>query len=109
MANSKFKRYIHATIGFLFVIVAAIGAVLPGIPTVGPLMLASFFLLKSSPALEKRLVRNRFFGKYLAHLDGNWRYQVLADRNSSDRGTDRDHFHLALPERIRTRDRQLAE
>ena len=70
MANSKLKRYTHATIGLLFVIVAAVGAVLPGIPTVGPLMLASFFLLKSSPALEKRLVRNRFFAKYLAYIDG---------------------------------------
>ncbi|MGY8749040.1 MAG: YbaN family protein [Pirellulales bacterium] len=70
MANSKFKRYTHAAIGILFVILAAVGAVLPGIPTVGPLMLASFFLLKSSPALEKRLVRNRFFAKYLAYIDG---------------------------------------
>ena len=70
MANSKLKRYTHATIGLLFVIVAAVGAVLPGIPTVGPLMLASYFLLKSSPALEKRLVRNRFFAKYLAYIDG---------------------------------------
>ena len=70
MANSKLKRYTHATIGLLFVVVAAVGAVLPGIPTVGPLMLASFFLLKSSPALEKRLVRNRFFAKYLAYIDG---------------------------------------
>ena len=70
MANSKLKRYTHATIGLLFVIVAAVGAVLPGIPTVGPLMLASFFLLKSSPALEKRLVRNRFVAKYLAYIDG---------------------------------------
>lgn len=70
MANSKLKRYTHVMIGLLFVIVAAVGAVLPGIPTVGPLMLASFFLLKSSPALEKRLVRNRFFAKYLAYIDG---------------------------------------
>ena len=70
MAKSKLKRYTHATIGLLFVIVAAVGAVLPGIPTVGPLMLASFFLLKSSPALEKRLVRNHFFAKYLAYIDG---------------------------------------
>jgi hypothetical protein len=70
LANSKLKRYTHATLGLIFVIVAAAGAVLPGIPTVGPLMLASFFLLKSSPALEKRLVRNRFFAKYLAYIDG---------------------------------------
>jgi hypothetical protein len=70
VANSTFKRYTNATLGLMFVFVAAAGAVLPGIPTVGPLMLASFFLLKSSPALEKRLVRNQFFAKYLAYIDG---------------------------------------
>jgi len=66
----KPKRIVFAVIGVGLVGLAGIGAVLPGIPTVGPLMLASFFLLKSSPALEKRLVRNRFFGKYVCYLDG---------------------------------------
>ena len=67
---SRPKRFVFAVIGVGLVGLAGIGAVLPGIPTVGPLMLASFFLLKSSPALEKRLVRNRFFGKYICYLDG---------------------------------------
>lgn len=68
--NSRPKRYLYAAVGVFLVGLAAIGAVLPGIPTVGPLMLASFFLLKSFPSLEKRLVRNRFFGKYIRYLDG---------------------------------------
>ena len=54
-----------------FVAIAAIGVLLPGIPTVGPLLLASLFLLKSSPSLERRLIRNRFFAKYLPYLDGS--------------------------------------
>ena len=70
MEHSKLKRFLFALFGILLVGLAGIGAVLPGIPTVGPLMLASFLLLKSSPALEKRLVRNRFFGKYICYLDG---------------------------------------
>jgi len=69
--TSVFKRRLYASIGVAMVGVAAIGAMLPGIPTVGPLLLASFFLMKSSPALEERLIRNRFFGKYLGYLDGS--------------------------------------
>jgi uncharacterized membrane protein YbaN (DUF454 family) len=68
--NSKLKRYFFAVVGILLVGLAGIGVVLPGIPTVGPLMLASFFLLKSSPALERRLIRNRFFARYIGYLDG---------------------------------------
>ena len=71
MATPRPKRYLFAAIGIILVGLAGIGAVVPGIPTVGPLMLASFFLLKSSPALEKRLIRNRFFGKYIGYLDGS--------------------------------------
>lgn len=65
------KRILYAAIGILLVGLAGIGAVLPGIPTVGPLMLASYFLLKSFPALEQRLVRNRFFARYIGYLDGS--------------------------------------
>lgn len=65
------KRIMYAAIGILLVGLAGIGAVLPGIPTVGPLMLASYFLLKSSRSLEQRLVRNRFFAKYVGYLDGS--------------------------------------
>ena len=78
MKNSKFKRCVFAVLGILLVGLAAIGAVLPGIPTVGPLMLASFLLVKSAPALEKRLIRNRFFAKYLYYLDGTNEMPVKA-------------------------------
>ena len=58
-------------LGVFFVVFAGVGAVLPGIPTVGPLLLGSFFLTKSSPALEKRMIRNKFFARYLPYLDGS--------------------------------------
>ena len=52
-------------------VLAGVGVALPGIPTVGPLLLGSFFLTKSSPALEKRLIRNKFFARYPPYLDGS--------------------------------------
>ena len=69
-AKSPIKRAILALLGIFFVFVAAIGVFLPGIPTVGPLLLASVLLTKSSPRLEAKLVRNKFFARYLAYVDG---------------------------------------
>ncbi len=63
------RRFLLALIGVLFVGVGAIGAVLPGIPTVGPLLLASFCFSKSCPWLEQRLIRNRFFARFHRYLD----------------------------------------
>ena len=60
-----------AGLGLLFVGIAAIGVILPGVPTAGPLIIASIFLTKSSPSLERRLIRNRFFARYLVYLDGS--------------------------------------
>lgn len=53
------------------VAIGAIGIFLPGIPTVGPLILASFLFAKSYPPLEQRLIRNRLFARYLGYLDGS--------------------------------------
>ena len=76
------KRWLMACLGVFFVGVAGVGVVLPGIPTVGPLLLASVFLTKSSPALERRLVRNRFFAKYLQYVDGKEELSPQAKRTS---------------------------
>ncbi len=64
------RRVVFAGVGILFVVIAAIGVFLPGIPTLGPLLVASFLLTKSCPALEHRLVRNRFFSPYLRIMNG---------------------------------------
>ncbi len=63
------RRYLLALIGVLFTGLAAVGAVLPGIPTVGPLLLASYCFSKSCPWLEQRLIRNRFFARFHHYLD----------------------------------------
>ena len=64
------KRVLFIVAGTGCVCVAAIGAVLPGIPTLGPLLLGSLLLARSHPELERRLVRNRFFAPYLPYIDG---------------------------------------
>lgn len=76
------RRWALAAVGLLLVFVAAIGVVLPGIPTTGPLILASICLTKSCPWLEERLVRSRFFAPFHRYLDGEaempWRARVVA-------------------------------
>ncbi len=76
------RRFFLGVLGLLLVLLAAIGVVLPGIPTTGPLILASICLTKSSPRLERMLVRSRFFAPFHRYLDGEaempWRAKVIA-------------------------------
>lgn len=45
-----------------FFILGAIGVVVPGLPTTPFLLLTSYCLMRSSPKLNDRLLRSRFFG-----------------------------------------------
>ncbi len=63
------KRGALIVTGLFFVGLGAIGVFLPGIPTAGPLILASICLTKSSPRLERILVRSRFFAPFHKYLD----------------------------------------
>lgn len=81
-ARSPIRRAVYAVLGVLFVGIAAAGVVLPGIPTAGPLIVASIFLTKSSPALERKLIRNQFFARYLHYLDGTTEMTPRAKRTS---------------------------
>lgn len=64
------KRHCFTTAGVFCVAVGFVGIVLPGLPTTGPLLLASYLLTKGNPRLEKLLVRHRVFRRYLHYLDG---------------------------------------
>jgi uncharacterized membrane protein YbaN (DUF454 family) len=64
-------RYLLATAGIMLVGIGWIGAFLPGVPTVGPLLLASYCFARSCPWLENRLIRNRFFAPFLQYMDGD--------------------------------------
>lgn len=69
--STKGTNFLLVAVGIAFVGLGAIGAFLPGIPTVGPLLVASFCFSKSCPWLEQRLIRNRFFARFHGYLDGN--------------------------------------
>jgi uncharacterized membrane protein YbaN (DUF454 family) len=67
----RVQRWTYLALGFVCVGLATGGVFLPGLPTTIFLILASYFLMRSCPWLEDRLVRkNRFFGAYLKYLDG---------------------------------------
>jgi len=55
-------RYLWAGLGLLCVALAAIGVVLPLLPTVPFLLLAAFFFARSSSRLHHWLISHRTFG-----------------------------------------------
>ncbi len=59
----------YGTLGLVLVAVAVAGALLPGIPTVMPLLIGSYFLSKCSPRLRDRILDWRLFRRYRAFLD----------------------------------------
>lgn len=62
------KKWLWIALGLLFVGLAYIGAVTPGIPTTFFALLAAWAFSKSSPKLHKWLYGHPLFGKYLT----NW-------------------------------------
>lgn len=63
-------RWLLAGIGVVSTGLAALGAMLPGLPTTVFLIVASYCFAKSCPWLEERLLRNRLFAPYMAWVDG---------------------------------------
>lgn len=59
------KKYSLLALGIFFVILGAIGAVLPLLPTTPFLILALSCFAKSSPRFHQALLNNRFFGEPL--------------------------------------------
>jgi len=56
------KRVLFVALGLVFVGMAYLGAILPGLPTTPWVLLASYFFSRSSPRLERWLKRSPFFG-----------------------------------------------
>ncbi len=68
--RSRLGRWALAALGVASVALAAIGAVVPGLPTTVFLIVASWCFARSCPWLEERLVRIPLFRPFLGYLDG---------------------------------------
>jgi len=62
---SGWKKFTFLFLAGLFFVLGLLGILLPGLPTTPFLLLTSYFLVRSSPALNNRLLRSRLFGPLL--------------------------------------------
>lgn len=67
---NRLVRWSFVAAGTTFVGIGAVGVLLPGIPTVGPLLIACWLFSKSCPHLEQRLIRTPYFAPFQRYLDG---------------------------------------
>lgn len=71
------KKWLYSALGCLFVALAALGVALPGIPTTPFLILASYFFVRSSPRMHRKLLESRTFGPVLRDWE---RHRALRPR-----------------------------
>jgi uncharacterized membrane protein YbaN (DUF454 family) len=62
-------RILFLILGILNVILAVIGAILPGMPTTVFLIAASYCFARSCPWLEERLLRMKVFAPYIGFIN----------------------------------------
>ncbi len=60
------RRIAFFGLGGVFFVLGMVGIVLPGLPTTPFLLLTSYFLARSSPRLQRRLLSNRLVGPILS-------------------------------------------
>lgn len=70
-------RGLYLIIAALFFVFAVINIVVPGLPTTPLLLLTSYFLVRSSPALNQRLLDSRMFGPILK----DWQREGIVRRH----------------------------
>lgn len=60
--RKKLKQYLFITLGWIFVVLGAIGAVLPLLPTTPFLILALACFAENSPRFHRMLINHKWFG-----------------------------------------------
>ncbi|MDA7980265.1 MAG: YbaN family protein [Pirellulales bacterium] len=63
------RRAVYVGLALAFLAIGLVGAVLPGLPTTPFLLLTSYFLVRSSPALHARVMRIPVVGRFV----NDWR------------------------------------
>ena len=66
-------RFAFTSLGLLFLALGIIGIYLPGIPTTGPVILASILLGRGNPHLRQRLLASPTLRPYTQFIDGRKR------------------------------------
>ncbi|HFC30828.1 MAG TPA: DUF454 domain-containing protein [Oceanospirillales bacterium] len=69
--NKGIKQKLLIALGWFFVILGIIGALLPIMPTTVFLIIALAIFSKSSPRFHKMLLENKYFGKDLSRWEKN--------------------------------------
>lgn len=59
------RKVAYLSLAGVFFCLGVAGAVLPGLPATPFLLLTSYFLIRSSPRLNRKLLQSRFFGPIL--------------------------------------------
>ena len=59
------KWFLRISLASLFFLLGVLGMLIPGLPATPFLLLTSYFLVRSSPRLNERLLRSRLFGPVL--------------------------------------------
>ena len=68
---SRVSRWVLAVLGVACFVLAAIGAVVPGLPTTVFVLVGSYFLTKSCPWLERRFVQSPLLRPFARYVDPN--------------------------------------
>lgn len=68
-APARGVRWLMAALGGVCFALAAVGAVVPGLPTTVFLLVGSYLLTRSCPVLERRLRESRLFRPYARYLE----------------------------------------